>query len=620
MQTTINWGLSLLTPTRVISAAIGIAGLFLAIRRERKRSHLEIFLVKGSAAIHVKNVGSTDALDVRVDVLGKDRSAPFASGVGHRLKKDDELKVPLDEAAIPKDGMFDGVVTYRNPNDKEGKVRKRRKSLHYVQGMFEGAQESSPITAPMPPPSRTRVAFLPLANISPDPADEYFSDGMTEELIDRLSKVRGLRVIARTSVMAYKQKVKKASEIGRELGVGSLVEGSVRKAGNKIRITVQLVDVGTEEHLWSSVYDKDLDDVFAIQSEIAEKVSSELKIQLMDSDKQVLEKRPIENSEAYTLYLKGRYYWNERSKESNDAAVNYFLEAVSRAPEFALAYSALADCYAIYTDFGWQEPTKALPKARAYALKAIEFDPHLAEPHATLGLIMSLYDFDWENAESEIKKALELKESYATAHHWYSVHLRILGRLEESLGEIRQAAELDPLSRVILAELGEQLLAMGKYEKAVKQLEEVVETNPEFAAGHCSLAWGYYMLTRQDDALAEMRKAVTVSGHDSFYEAELAALTGFTGHSEDADRLVDALISRSELEYMDKVSVAFALFGSGRADEAFAYMEKGFGERSHLFLYFRTKPWFNRYLSDPRWLAFESKLRLPKTVPPSSGN
>ena len=234
-----------------------------------------------------------------------------------------------------------------------------------------------------------RIAVLPFVNMSPDPGDEYFADGITEELIDRLSQLSELRVIARTSMMIYKRKEKKASEIAKELRVGSLIEGSVRKAGNRIRITVQLIDGGTEEHLWSSRYDKDLDDVFAIQSDIAERVTDQAKVHLLDSERRMLGKRPTGNTEAYRLYLKGRYYWNERTQEGMNKASRYFDEAVKLDPRFALAYAGLADCNVVSPSYGWQMSREAFPIAKEYALRAIEIDPRLAEPHASLGWSMA---------------------------------------------------------------------------------------------------------------------------------------------------------------------------------------------------------------------------------------
>ena len=604
------------TSTGVASLIIGAAGVLLAIRRERKRSHIEIFLVKGSSEVHIKNVGSTDALDLEANVFDVESDGPIRSLKGQQLRREGELKVPLAGTILPTNRKLYVVVSYRNSNDKENKVRKKKRELLFLPGLFEGTDAASEVVTseevpgPKQMPSRNRIAVLPLANISPDPSDEYFADGMTEELIDKLSQVGGLRVIARTSVMSYKKVQKKASEIGRELMVGTLVEGSVRKAYNKIRITVQLIDTATEEHLWSSGFDRDLDDVFAVQSEIAEKVASELRVQLLDSEKLVLERKPTENTEAYTLFLKGRSHWNERTKEDMDKAVTYFEEAIKRAPAFALAHSALADCYVVSPDFGWQRPEDAYPKAKEHSMKAIELDPGLAEPHASLGLVFDMFEFKWHEAEEELKRALELKASYATAHHWYSVHLRIIGRLQESLEQIKFASELDPLSRVIGQNVGEQLLAMGSYKEGAEQFERVIAGNPEYAGAHCYLGWARYLESKPKEALDEMRKAVVVSRKDPFYEAQLACLLGFTGRLAEADSLIEGLKAQSAVGYIDKVTIAFALFGTGRTDEAFSFLEKGYNEASHLLFYFRTMPWFKQVWGDPRWVSFEERLGL----------
>ena len=289
----------------MISALIGMAGIILAVRRERKRSHLEIFIEKGSSDLHVKNVGSTDALELGVNVMGSSSETPIASIKGRRLRNEDELRVPLAGLNLHADEKLLAVATYRNTNDKEDKVRRRKRRLRYLPGKAGESVTVShePVLVPKQVLSRYRVAVLPLANFSPDPNNEYFSDGMTEELIDRLSRMNDLRIIARTSVMGYKKLEKKASEIGRELGVGTLVEGSVRKAGNRIRITVQLIDTKTEEHIWSSTYDRELDDFLAVQTEIAEKVSTELSEHLHDSERGIMETGQIEVPEGYAVYL-----------------------------------------------------------------------------------------------------------------------------------------------------------------------------------------------------------------------------------------------------------------------------------------------------------------------------
>ncbi len=292
----------------------------------------------------------------------------------------------------------------------------------------------------------SRVAVLPFANISPDPKDEYFADGMTEEVISTISNISELSVISRTSVMSYKGTSKKVREIGRELEVGSVLEGSVRKAGNRMRITVQLINVRNDRHLWAQSYDTDFDDVFAVQSDIAKQVADALRVRMLPNETRRIEKRPTKSTEAHTLYLKGRYYWNERRKEGLLKAIEYFRKAIEIDPEYALAYSGMADCYSVLGDHRHIPYGEAFSKEKENALRAVQLDESSAEAHTSLASALEQNDYDSEGAEREFKKAIELNPNYATGHHWYGLLLMGRGRLDESLREALRAQALDPLS------------------------------------------------------------------------------------------------------------------------------------------------------------------------------
>jgi adenylate cyclase len=460
--------------------------------------------------------------------------------------------------------------------------------------------------------NKTRIAVLPFANMSPDPNDEYFADGMTEELISAVSKIRDLRVIARTSVMKYKGAGKGIAEISRELKVGSVLEGSVRKAGNRLRMTMQLVDAENEEHLWSENYDRELGDVFAIQSDVAERVAEALKAELLSSEKKDIERRVTENAEAYTLYLKGRYYWNERTRDGTDKAVKYFEEALKLDPKFALAYAGLADCHLVYSDYGWLRPRDGYPKAKEYASKAIEIDPRLAEAHASLGLFYAYYEWRWDEAEKEFQRAIELKPSYATAYHWYSHLLRIVGRSDEAYEQIKRAATLDPLSRIIGQNLAEDLLLIGKVAEAIEQAERVIEAYPDYAYVHVYLGFMYYFDSRTDESINEFRKALELSRGDPLYKANFAYLLGLVGRRDEANSIIDELKELSKTTYVDNGYLAVALFGAGSTDEAFSCLEKAYGERANSIPYIRVFPWFSGFRKDPRWASLEKRMRLRK--------
>jgi adenylate cyclase len=457
---------------------------------------------------------------------------------------------------------------------------------------------------------KQRVAVLPFVNISADAADEYFADGMTEELISTMSRVNELSVISRTSAMQYKTKSKPIVEIGRELKAGTILEGSVRKAGNMVRISVRMVDAKLDKQLWAESYDREVQDIFAVHSDIAQRIAEALKIRLLPSEKTDIEKIVTESPAAHTLYLKGRYYWNQRSQDGNDKAAKFFEEAVKLDPKFALAYAGLADCYTIYGDYGWASPKEKYSKAREYSMKAIEIDPDIAEAHNSLAWVYTAHDWRWEEAEKEFSKAIQLKPSYATAHQWYALFLSFLGRYSEAYEQIKRASELDPLSRVIGFYLAYVLLMMDRREEAAEQCRSVIQANPEYADAHRLLGFVHYMEKRIDEAVEEAEKAVAISGGDAFMTGELASMLGLTGRRAEANQILERLNGLSKTTYVPSVEIAQVLLSLGRIDEAFEYLGKVDEDRSSRVLFFRTWPWFSEFRKDSRWVSVENRMGL----------
>ncbi len=458
---------------------------------------------------------------------------------------------------------------------------------------------------------KRRIAVMPFTNISPDPRDEYFADGMTEELVSTLSRIGNLRVISRTSVMPYKGTSKNVGEIARELRVGSILEGSVRKASNDLRITAQLIDAANDEHLWSQDYDRKLENVFAMQKEIAQSVAEALKVQLLSGEKRDIGKKATENTEAYKLYLKGRYFWNERARDSNDKAVKCFEDAVKLDAKYALAFSGLADCYVIYEDYGWLSPKEAVPRIEEYARRAIELDPRLAEPHVSLGVAYNS-EWKWQEAEREFKNAIELNPNYATAHQWYGIFLWCAGRYEEARERTDRALELDPLSRLTGTNLGIELLTLGKRDQAVEQLRKVIELNPDYPGVHTVLSMIHLMDSRFEDSISEAEAASALSKGDLWMEAQLGFVYGMSGRKEQANRILNELVAAGRNEYVSSAWVAIVLFSLERSDEAFAYLDKAFEERSDELFGFRNSPWFEKIRADRRWVSLEKRIGLWK--------
>jgi adenylate cyclase len=455
-----------------------------------------------------------------------------------------------------------------------------------------------------------RIAILPFANLSADPNDKYFADGMTEELISTVSRIGELSVISRTSVMRYKDTMMPIGDIGRELSAGTLLEGSVRKAGNKVRITTQLIDAKNDKHLWSQSYDRDLTDIFAIQGDIAEQVAGALKVKLLSKEKEALEQKPTGNPQSYSLYLKGRYFWNERTRDGVTKAIRYFEEASRMDPNFALAYSGLADCYLVLEDRGWASHAEAGPLTKGFAEKALELDSDLAEAHASLGLVLN-EQWDLTGAEKELKHAITLKPNYATAHHWYSNVLGSFGRYEQAIEFEKRALELDPYSSTFSQGIAIQLLMMGRTREAIAQFEKTAEIDPGFASVYVWKAWAHERVGDFDQAIVDAEKAVELQ-ENSLTRLNLASIYARAGRREQAVKLLEEIQSDTSGDYKSPTVIAIVKFGLGENDDAFSWLERAYREHDGFLLYFREFPWCTEYRTDTRWLEIERKMGLPK--------
>jgi TolB-like protein/Flp pilus assembly protein TadD len=456
-----------------------------------------------------------------------------------------------------------------------------------------------------------RVAVLPLANMSPDPNDRYFAEGMTEELISTISKVGELSVISRTSVMRYKDTTLSIGQIAQELAAGSIVEGSIRKAGNRVRITAQLIQAESDRHVWSQSYDRDLTDVFAIQGDIAEKVAEALKVQLLSKEKKNIEKKATSSPEAYTLYLKGRHFWNERTEAAVKKAIQYFEQAVKIDPNFAMAYSGLADSYLIMSDYYWMDPPEAGLLAKGYATRALEIDDALAEAHASLGLFHQ-QSWEFSSAERELKRAIELKPNYPASYHWYAIQLSFLNKFEDAGEMLKRAIDLDPYSRILNLSTGASLFYLRRYEQAIEQLDNVIESNPDFAAPHLWKSAVCVQMHKFADAIEEGKKSSELDNGSSNTKLNLAWIYASAGDKESAVRMMDEAMSKKK-GYISPAQVGTVKFLLGQKDEAFALFQKALESRDSTLLYLRGSPTFEECQSDPRWREIERNMGLPKS-------
>ncbi len=463
-------------------------------------------------------------------------------------------------------------------------------------------------------PPAERIAILPFANISRDPADEYFAEGMTEELISAISKVRGLRVIARTSVMSYRGTDKRASEIGRELGVGSLLEGSVRKEGKKVRINVQLVNTISEEPLWSDEYDRDLQDIFAIQSDIGKKVASALQVRVLQPEQMAGGKDPRIIPEAYEKYLRGRQLWSRRSNADLTKSVKCFEEALTIDPGYAKAYSGLADAYSTLALLEFMPPAEAFPKAKVAVQKALSLDEGLAEAHTSLGLVRFQYDWDWSGAEREFNRAIELNQNYAPAHQFFADYLKAMGRFDEAVREMGYARELDPLSLSISAGLGHVLYLSRQYDKAIEQYKKTIELDPDFMQTHLWFGRPYLEKGMYDEAISELQTAVRLSGESTLSLGMLGHGLASAGKVEEAMGILDKLLERMGETYVPSYWVAAVFNGMKDRDQTIMWLGKAYEERSSWLVWVGVEPRFDWIKGDAEFVSLLRSMNFPATA------
>jgi adenylate cyclase len=477
-----------------------------------------------------------------------------------------------------------------------------------ISGFGQSVIRPTQIKAMMP---TDRVAVLPFTNISMDPADEYLADGMTEEMISSVSKMKGLRVIARTSVMRYKGTHKPIIEIGRELHVGSVLEGSVRKAGDKIRISVQFVDTLNEEPQWTREYDREIKDVFTIQSDIARHVAEAVRDHLLGGAIEGKERRATSSTEAYINYLRGRQFWNRRTEESLRRAIWFFEDALESDKNYAQAFTGLADSHATLALLEFMSPHETYPKAKEAAERALSLDPQLAEAHTSLGLIKFQYEWDWKGAEAEFREAIRLNPSYAPAHHFFADYLKALGRFEEALEEIEKAQELDPLSLAINTGVGHVLYLSGQYDEAIEQYKKAVELDPSFMLTHVWFGRPYLEKGMFTEAIAELETAVKLSGESTLALAMLGHGMASAGHRDEAMEILEILKERSRSRYVPSYWIAVIYNGFKDREQVITWMQKAFDERSSWLVWSNVEPRFAWLRDDPDFASLMQAMKFP---------
>jgi len=430
-------------------------------------------------------------------------------------------------------------------------------------------------------PQHKSIVVLPFVNMSADLENEYFSDGLTEEIINALAQLKDLRVAARTSSFVFKGKSTDITEIGHKLNVNNVLEGSVRKDRNKLRITAQLINVADGYHLWSEQYDRELDDVFSIQNEIALAIVDKLKIKLVSHEMSRLVEKQTANLAAHEAYLKGRYFWNQRGPGLLKA-VDFFRSALAEDDNYAAAYVGLADTYALLGFYGYLPPTDVMPKAKEAVQRALQIDETLAEAHSSLGFIQTIFDWDWESASKEFERALKLNPGYSPARYWRTNLLMTQGHLDEAISEIRHSLEYDPLSIYMQAFLGVVLLTSKKYQQASEHLQKALDLEPNNFIARSALGVAYCFQSRIEEGIREIQQAIDLSDRDEWPVAALGIVQAAFGDRSRAREILVELEQRARDEYVSAIHIAAIHAQLGEKDCAFEWLERAYEERCSL--------------------------------------
>jgi len=459
-----------------------------------------------------------------------------------------------------------------------------------------------------------KIAVLPFANFSGDPENDYFCDGLAEELLNALAKIKGLKVAARTSSFSFRGKSVDVGEIGAALGVNTVLEGSVRRSGNRLRITAQLINTLDGFHIWSGQYDRELSDIFTVQEEITLAIVDSLKLKLW-SDRRAF-RRSTESLEAYSLYLRGRFFWNKRTTEDVILALGYFEEAINLDPNYALAYTGIADCYnasGFSYDLGLQ-PHELISRAKSAAAKAFEIDETLAEAQTSLAYAKLLFDWDFEQAEALFRRALELNPNYANARHWYTHLLLALSRVDEALAEGECALELDPLNAVMNTHLGWHFICTREFDLAIAQFQRTLMLDSKFVAAQWYLGLAFEQAGRYSEAETAFHEALLATNQDLIIRADAAHFYAVSGQRERALSELAEMEKLSETRHVSAFGLALICVGLGDNDRAYAYFEKAVQEHSDTLIYLNIDPRFGRIRSEPRFKMLVDRVGLPQTT------
>ena len=458
--------------------------------------------------------------------------------------------------------------------------------------------------------SAKSIAVLPFDNLSRDPDNAFFTEGVQDEILTRLAKVADLKVIARTSTQKFKSAPENLPDIAKQLGVMNILEGSVQKANDQVRVNVQLVNAMTNTHLWAEIYDRKLTDIFVVESDIAKAIADTLQAKLTGSEKTAMSKKPTENAEAYELYLKGRFFWTRRTSIDLPKSVEFYKQAIAKDPNYALAYAGMADCYVLYPDYGVGGPAEFYPKAKEIALKALTLEPTLGSPHAALGLILTNWDRDYEKAIAEFDLAIQRDPNYATAYQWKNTTLVALGEFDNAVASSKKAISLDPLSLILNADLAFNYIYARRFDEAVAQSRKALEIDPDFHVVRGYLGWALQFKGKLPEALNEFRAAANATD-EPFSWGLLGQACARAGLLDEAQQILTRLEEQARTKFVTGWAIAAIRLSLGDKDGAMAALEKAYEQHASEILPLRYDPLFDDLHGDPRFEALVQNIATP---------
>jgi eukaryotic-like serine/threonine-protein kinase len=548
---------------------------------------------------------------VLYEMLSGKKPFPGASALAILSKQVTETPAPLCESREDVPEAVEALVLRamaKAPADRFATATELGRAVNAQRGVTPAPGTTQVTSAPV---ATSSIAVLPFLNLSADPENEYFADGMAEEIINALTKVDGLRVTARSSAFSFKGKGEAGGEIGRKLKVKAVLEGSVRRSGSRIRVTAELINVADGYHLWSERYDREMVDVFAIQDEISRSIVDTLKVKLLGPRDAPLVRPLTEDLEAYTTYLKGRYFWNRRTPDGLRKSIALFREAQTRDPGYAPAFAGEADAYNILGWWADLPPGVAFPAARSAAARAVALAPGLAEAYASQAFAKLYYEWDWAGAEADFERSIALNPRYPTARQWYAQHLITSGRSDEATAQIRLAGELDPLSLIIQATLTLILHYAGRNEEAAAQGTRALELDRNFGATHRALGLAYLQLGRYEEAIASFRMAISLSAFTTMLTASLAHAHARAGDRPAALAILDELRRASAERYVSPYDLAWIHVGLDDRAAALDALEEACAERSSQMIFLRVDPVFQGLRAEPRFQALLARVGAP---------